>query len=264
MAGMRTLGTLCAASVLATALAAAAGAQTAGPPPASPATPATPAPVGSPAPSALQEIGRTRAVRPVCTVLHDLIEPSVHAAQRGDRRFNETLPIMKKYVKLIADHYPGRGMVLMAIERSELALAQEQLTIAKALGDPRVAETATDPDALALRASLEAIQEAEAVQRNFLHRFAHRERLDSILGDLGADRGSNAVGEGSVRRGPGSAVGDARSEGTFSHPEDLPFTGDADHDQRTVETYMRIVAGARVQRENAAAPAIARTVDSCR
>jgi hypothetical protein len=198
-------------------------------------------------------------------VLRDLVEPAARAAQRGDRRFNETLPLLQKYVKLVADKNPiGRGMTLMAIERSELAIAAEQVAIAQALGDRRVGENLSDPDTRALRASLQAIEEAQAVQRNFLHRFIHRERLDSILGDLGASRGSNAVAEGSVRRGPDAATGDPRSSSPFSHPEDVPFTGDGDHDARTVELYMRIVARARVQRENEAAPAIARTVDGCR
>ncbi|MEA2665453.1 MAG: hypothetical protein QOI11_2397 [Candidatus Eremiobacteraeota bacterium] len=252
MAGMRTLVTLCAAAAFAAA--------------AAPPSAADPGPLATPAPvSALPEIGRTKAVRPVCTVLRDLIEPSVHAAQRGDRRFNETLPVLQKYVKLVAENNPvGRGMTLMAIERGELALAQEQLAIAKALGDPRVAEDATDPDARALRASLLAIEEAQAIQRNFLHRFAHRERLDYILGDLGGTRGSNTVAEGRVRNGPAAASGDARPDSPFVHPEDVPLSGNGDHDQRTVETYMRIVANARVQRENAASPAIARTVESCR
>ncbi|MBV9409392.1 MAG: hypothetical protein JO164_11260, partial [Candidatus Eremiobacteraeota bacterium] len=63
-------------------------------------------PFGSPnasTPAPLPEIGRVRSTSPACTVMRDLIMPSVNAALRADARFAETRKRLPNYAVLIDD-----------------------------------------------------------------------------------------------------------------------------------------------------------------
>jgi hypothetical protein len=158
----------------------------------------TPFPIGSLEPfgsstPVLPEIGRTRAARPACAAMRDLVIPSFAAARRADERFVQTRKRLPQYADLVDDtlHQPGiyRETAIARLDGDATALLNETLVINRALGDPRLSEKSTDPQILAVRAQLQQLYDAQQMRANLLTEFAMRERVATGTLGLGDNSG---------------------------------------------------------------------------
>lgn len=112
-------------------------------------------------PPPLPEIGRVRANSPACVVLRDIVIPSFSAVRRGDDRFRATRAHLVAYARINGDPFDrtsvSRDAALAQIDRDAAALLSEEQVLNRALGDPRIAESVSDPQVITLRAQLQAL-----------------------------------------------------------------------------------------------------------
>jgi hypothetical protein len=142
---------------------------------------AAPEPDATPSGPALPEIGRTRANTPACAAMRDLVIPAFAAAQRADARFVETRKALPRYAEIAADRDPRErtgihreaGLARLGTDASRLL--QEALTIKKALEDPRLAKSSTDPQVVTERAQLEQLYAVQRARADALNEFVMRE-----------------------------------------------------------------------------------------
>lgn len=157
---------------------------------------ATPAPGLTPAPSAtvapdttlaLPEIGRVKAVGQSCAVLRDLVIPSFNAARRADARFAIAGSKLPEYARVVdeSDSRFGiqREMLLSRIGQQVSNMLEDNLTISRALGDPRFARAA-DAQVLAERDGLQQIFNAQSERAARLSEFVQRESVAIARGEI--------------------------------------------------------------------------------
>jgi hypothetical protein len=150
----------------------------------------------SPQPSpVLPEIGRTRANTPACAAMRDLVIPSFAAAQRADARFTETRKTLPSYADVRADRDEGtkygvnREAGLARLGSDAARLEQEAQSIKKALDDPRLAKTSTDPQVVAERQQLEQLYAVQRARADALNEFVLREQVAIAPHTIGSNRG---------------------------------------------------------------------------
>jgi len=216
----------------------------------------------TPAASTLPEIGRTRATRTTCAVLRELVQPSLAAAQRADKRFEESRPLLASYVKKVDEKDPTRSFLLHRIESAYLALVDQRLAISRALGDPRVSAEVTDPELLTLRRALQVIEDGQIAQLNTLGIWTMKARLEYGRDSLGGDEGPF-----DPRAGNPFAGGDPNPLYAPRDPRDpqatLGLTGDGATDARRITAFTADVAAFNANREAAATRAITAMTVGC-
>jgi hypothetical protein len=173
---------------------------------------AAPSPSPSPAPSAsgIPEIGRVRVQTPPCTAMRDLVFPSFAAAEKANRVFLEGAPAYAKYAEIAGNfmsddklnarfgkaHQPAssdgatlneRNFYLARMSKDLATILQQELPIAKALGDPRISEAAAanDPVIAAERTELQRLYAVQAGRAAVLNEFLLREGVKVAREDDG-------------------------------------------------------------------------------
>jgi hypothetical protein len=218
-------------------------------------------PEATPAASALPEIGRTRATRATCAVLRDLVEPSIAAAHRADKRFEESRPLLASYVKKVDEKDPVRAFLLHRIESAYLAMVDQRLAISKALGDPRIDAAVTDPELVALRRALQTLEDGQIAQVNTLGIWTMKARIDYGRGTLGADDRPLYKRDGPF------AGGDPNPLYSPPDPSDLKgtltLTGDGATDARRVTAFTGDVAAFNANHEAAAVRTVVAATAGC-
>jgi hypothetical protein len=176
------------------------------------APPPAPTPTAAPS-SGLPEIGRVRANTPACAAMRDLIIPSFAAAQRADMRFAQTRARLPQYVDFADDPVHGtdifRTSALAKLDADATSMLNEALVLNKALGDPRLKNTA-DPQVVAEKAALQQLYDVQQARANQLQQFVMRERntvAQHGMEDSGAFGGRHA-GASKDAAPPPSAIPD--------------------------------------------------------
>jgi hypothetical protein len=130
--------------------------------------------------SPLPHIGGTRALRPACAAMRDLVIPSFAAARRADARFAESRKRLPQYIDIAEDpshQDDGYGqMLLHRLDQDVSELFQQTLVLNKALGDPYFDQHKDDPQVVAEKRALEQLYEAQRSRANLLSDFVIRER----------------------------------------------------------------------------------------
>jgi hypothetical protein len=139
----------------------------------------------TPSPSALPEIGRTRATTAACAVMRDILIPSFAAAQRADARFGVVRTSLRRYVQLKSDYNGQRapvksdGVMLESqfnrLSVDAASLLQEADAIRKLLDDPRIAAGSNDPVIREEREQLERVYATQQARANALSELMLRE-----------------------------------------------------------------------------------------
>ena len=167
------------------------------------------APLDAPFASPLPNIGRTRSVSRACAAMRDLIVPSFAAAIRSDKRFAETRKRLPNYADIGADplHKDDafQQMLLSRLDADASTLLQEAKVINDALGDPRIAADASDPQVMAERRSLQQLYESQMTRANLLNEFVMREHFSTAkqgIDDNSAFRARNAANLSGVASTP--------------------------------------------------------------
>jgi hypothetical protein len=149
--------------------------------------------------SPLPDIGRTRATTRACAVMRDLIVPSFEAALRADKRYAEARKRLPNYAEVAGDQMHRddavQQMVLTRLDSDASTLLREAQVVSKALGDPRIAATVTDPQVMAERRSLQQLYEAQMTRASLLNEFVMREHVATAkrgIDDNSAFRARNA------------------------------------------------------------------------
>jgi len=149
----------------------------------------------APSTAPLPEIGRTRANRPACAAMRDLVIPAFAAARRSDVRFEQTRKRLPDYAELVSDpmHRPEiyRESALARLDEDATSLLTESLVISKALGDPRFANNG-DADVVAEKRALQQLYEAVQSRANILNEFVIRQRV--AIAKSGFDTDPSAMG----------------------------------------------------------------------
>jgi hypothetical protein len=215
------------------------------------------------APSALPEIGRTRATRSACAVLRDLIDPSIAAAGRADKRFEEARPLLANYVKKLEEKDPvGRLFLLHQIESAYLAAVDQRLAISRALGDPRIDASVTDPEVVALRKALQTLEDGQLAQIQTLGVWTIKARVD-----YGGRLGPATMEKSGKSNYDPFAGGDPDPMYSPPSPSDLKgtleLTGDGATDARRVMQYTGAVAAFNADHEASVHRTIAAAAVGC-
>lgn len=160
-----------------------------------------PLPFDSPGPAAsnnpaygLPQIGRTRAVAPACAATRDLVIPSFKAALAADKRYIEAAkPHLVTYAEVNADPNAGvsKTAAISLLDRDVSAMLEQTQTIAKALGDPRISASVTDPDVKRLRAAMQQLYAVQMARASALNEFVQREGMRDSREQIGS---TNAFG----------------------------------------------------------------------
>jgi hypothetical protein len=190
--------------------------------PSVPSAQVTPEPSASPAARAtLPEIGRIRATSAGCAAMRDLVIPAFAAARRADMRFAETQKRLPSYGVIVADPSNRSGIVresaLHRLSMDAASLLQESQQIAKALGDPRLASTVTDPAVVAERARLQELYTAQQTRAAILSEFTMRESMALARANVGMEGNGAFAGRGKTGIAPAAQSVDA-------NPAPLPAT----------------------------------------
>ena len=127
-------------------------------------------------PSALPEIGRTRATSPACAVMRDLVIRRSPPAQRADARFGAVRTRLPQYIQLKADYNSQRAPVksdgiMLESQFNRLSIDTASLlrdtdAIRKLLEDPRLSATSSDPTVREEREQLERLLAAQQARAN--------------------------------------------------------------------------------------------------
>lgn len=147
-----------------------------------------PAASTAPAPLNLPEIGRVRSTRPACAAVRDLVIPSFKAALSADELYVKTMvPRLDKYADINADPNAGvsRTAALHNLDRDVSTLLDDARKISDALGDPRVAASANDPEVKQVRNALQTLYAAQMARAGALSEFVQRETQKDSLASVG-------------------------------------------------------------------------------
>ena len=132
---------------------------------------------GSPS---LPTIGGTKALRPACAVMRDVVVPSFSAALRADARFELTRKKLPQYVDVVDDpeHKDDAyaQMMLKKIDDDVDVLLDQALAVNRALGDPMLEQHKSDPQVAAEKRALEDLYEAQRTRANLMEEYVIRER----------------------------------------------------------------------------------------
>lgn len=145
------------------------------------------APKPSPSPEPLTEIGRVRAVTPICAVVRDAVVPSIEAIHAADERWKTVASDhLQRFARLNASREGpdvGTSAAVFQINRDGAALLAFSKKIADALGDPRIAENAGDKDTQTVRASLQRLFEMQRDRAMTLTEFGMRRGMSEMRQD---------------------------------------------------------------------------------
>lgn len=226
------------------------------------------APAPSPEPSSvLPEIGRTRANTPACAAMRDLVIPSFAAAQRADARFVETRKTLPSYADIRADRDEGtkygvqREAGLARLGSDAARLEQEAQSIKKALDDPRLAKTSTDPQVVAERQQLEQLYAVQRARADALNEFVLREQVAIAPHTIGSNRGIAAK----MKLDPVEPTPAIAAPGSTAPPGMPLLTGiDQQEDKRRMEQWTNGIALLVRKSEAEAAVTFLPIAQSCR
>jgi hypothetical protein len=217
-----------------------------------------PAGAQAPAPSAspLPEIGRTRSAPLACTVIRDLVAPSLGAALDADAAFRDArAQVAGSGVQgAFASREALRTLGLIRLGRNVTAMAQDVLTINRALGDPRVAKSQTDPAARELRDALQALYDAENEKLNAISSFVEGQRMAQLSGDDETSRQMQRVTAMDPHR-PDRPVPKQLTEAVGMAPSDIDSPHDPVRDVDRVEALERKAAAKIIAAANGCRPA---------
>jgi len=211
----------------------------------------------------LPEIGRTKAVSPACAVMRDLAIPSFQAARNSDDRMVKVAPALVDFAELKAQstnsrrHFgaggdwsgPDRNRLLAKVGSAVATMMQNDVAISKALGDPRLSPTSTDPSVVAQRAALEALYAAQSQraaiiwQLQFRQNSAQNLEEANDLADASKGKSNSAPDPAASPTGPGGVgVPDSpQAAERFGLPR---FTGNSVQDGNTMQVWNSDVAAA--------------------
>jgi hypothetical protein len=144
----------------------------------------TAAPPPSPAPTPLTTIGRTISRTPACTVLRELVAPSLGAAMDASAAFDAAQARLGGYGDRMGGLHPNWSAGTLDLQRIEpniTAMVKDVRTISSALGDKRVAAGKGDEQVRALREALQALYDAENDKLNALTGFTESHYLNDLM-----------------------------------------------------------------------------------
>ncbi len=209
-------------------------------------------------PVPLPEIGRVRAISPACSALRDLIIPSFTAARRADVTFATTTKDLQRYVEVVDDEgLRNSGFHQKAafdLGRDAANLRESLLVVSRALGDPRLAPSVTDPTIRIQRTQLEQVYAVQAGRAGILDEFIARENKD--------------VARARVDRDPLYRGGEL-APGGRAMPTDPPhamprLTGLAFGDKQAIREWADGMTSEVRSAEDDAAKALLPTAETCR
>jgi hypothetical protein len=226
------------------------------------------------------EIGRVRAHAAACVASRDIVAPAFKAARDADTIFaaaaptygdyaaakanSRTLPTNvvqasgKKMASKLTPPDPWSATTQMYAQKLDQAIAGLQrnlLTINKALGDPRIAETITDPDVQAQRTQLLNLYNAQAARLVTLVQFSQRESLSIAFDHM--DDSSALTGKISVPDAPE----DGSQIPVFGQPQ---LNGLAGNDKSAMKDWTDGIASAIHRQENLAAKTFFDIASACK
>jgi hypothetical protein len=168
-------------------------------------------------PSALPEIGRVRAVAPICASLVQVVIPAYDAMANADRAFDDAVSALEKYAEnAVTVRQPGldrdvlRNMYLARVGQSAATQLQALQLVERALADPQL-QGPSGSVAAAERRHLEALYEIELARTKALHEFwlehasaAGRDDVNELLRSMIANQTFRAdIDFGSTALAPG-------------------------------------------------------------
>ena len=225
----------------------------------------TPAPPAATIVPSLPEIGRVRAVSPLCAVVRDIALPSFDSARHADAQFFAAASKLPDYVKTLDEesrwhmggtqayndprvawyrHMIGQYVVHMAVSITDME---------KKLGDPRIAN-ATDDDTVALRNSLDEMAAVQRGRVNILEEYIMRQEMTA--GRSLADKmRQNTTGAAPTQP-------DGRPTPLLDY---LPsMNGNPERDHQIMREWTGALAGAVGETESASVKVVAGIAERCR
>jgi hypothetical protein len=251
-------------------------------------TPPQSLPTAAPAAGDLPEIGRTQSHAPACVALQEIVAPSFAAAMRADKQFAQTAPQFASYAEAIDNATTLRGdvtvaargqmktkliavdpdsatpeMYLAKLDKALTGMQQEALTIAKALGDPRIAADVTDPVVQTERRQLQALYGVQSARIKALMEFLEKQRKET--GDR-TFRDTTAFDSAGVSMEALAAAAYNATHGPEKGIEALgqPMTnGLTPNDKRAVNDWTTAIARVAHDNANAAAKTLLDVAKTC-
>jgi hypothetical protein len=146
-------------------------------------------PVPAPAATNYPEIGRTHSTPSSCAVIRDLAGPAFVAARKADQQFGTVASALPNYAQVVDDKNtqwgPARLMLISRIDINLTSMMEDAQVLKKALADPRLAPTVTDPTVQAERTQMQQLYDAETARAGPLFEFVTRERVQILQHDDG-------------------------------------------------------------------------------
>jgi hypothetical protein len=223
----------------------------------------TPAPAASSAPP-YPEIGRTHSTTPACAIIRDLAGPSFIAARKADQNFSTIASSLPNYAQVVDDQNTqfsaARLMLISRIDIDVTQMMQDAQVLKKALADPRVAPTITDPIVQAERAQMQQLYDAETARAGPLSEFVTRERLTIIRHDDGDTNAFSGGGGGRF-----STPAPTPTPIATATPLYLPqLTGIGLTDSGAMRTWTRQIGASVTSSESSAARLFFTVYNNCR